>query len=199
MTADIGHARIGVLGGSFDPPHLAHLMVAGELHSALGLDEVVFVPAGDPWQKSSSASAEQRYDMVRLATDEDVRFRVSRIDIDREGPTYMVDTLADLHAENPHAELFCLIGSDILAGIHTWYEAERLAELATFVCAVRPGFTPNQPALTGLAVDFVEVPLMEISSSDIRQRVSEGESIRYLVPDAVADFIATHELYGRTS
>ena len=199
MTAEIGHVRIGVFGGTFDPPHLAHLMVADELYSSLALDEVVFVPAGDPWQKTTLASAEQRFDMVRLATDEDSRFRVSRVDIDREGPTYMVETLSELQAEHPHAELFCIIGSDVLAGIHTWHDAESLPGLATFVCAVRPGFTPNQPALNGLTVDFVEVPLMEISSSDVRQRISEGESIRYLVPDAVADYIATHKLYGRTS
>jgi nicotinate-nucleotide adenylyltransferase len=199
MTADIGSVRIGVFGGTFDPPHIAHLIVASDMFARLDLDEVVFVPAGDPWQKASLATAEQRFSMVHQAIDGDDRFRASRVDIDRDGPTYMVDTLTDIQAQHPNAELYCIVGSDVLALMHTWHEAERLAELATFVCAVRPGHSPNQPALESLTVDFIEVPLFDVSSTDVRQRVSEGEPIRYIVPNAVADYIATHNLYGRTS
>ncbi len=199
MTADIGSVRIGVFGGTFDPPHIAHLIVASDMFARLDLDEVVFVPAGDPWQKASLATAEQRFSMVHQAIDGDDRFRASRVDIDRDGPTYMVDTLTDIQAQHPNAELYCIVGSDVLALMHTWHEAERLAELATFVCAVRPGHSPNQPALKSLTVDFIEVPLIDVSSTDVRQRVSEGEPIRYIVPNAVADYIAAHNLYGRTS
>ena len=200
MTTDVDTRRIGVLGGTFDPPHLAHLAIASDVCSALELDAIVFVPAGDPWQKTTAASAEQRFDMVRVAVEPDARFRASRIDIDRPGPTYMVDTLTDLRAELcDTAELFCIVGTDTLAGIHTWHDAERLPGLATFVGVVRPGHTPNQPTLNGLTVDFVQVPSLEISSTDIRRRVSAGEPIRYLVPDAVAEYITTHNLFGRTS
>lgn len=199
MSADIGSVRIGVFGGTFDPPHLAHLVVASEMFARLNLDDLVFVPAGDPWQKSTLASSDQRFDMVSLAIEGDNRFRASRIDIDRDGPTYMVDTLTDIQTRHPNAELFCIVGSDVLPGMHTWHEVDRLAELARFVCAIRPGHSPNQPALTSLTVDFIEVPLIDVSSTDVRHRVFEGEPIRYIVPDAVADYIATHNLFGRTS
>lgn len=204
MTTDVDTRRIGVLGGTFDPPHLAHLAIASDVCASLELDSIVFVPAGEPWQKTTSASAAQRFDMVRAAVESDARFRASRIDIDRPGPTYMVDTLTSLRAEltaesEAAIELFCIVGTDALAGLHTWHEAERLPGLATFVGVVRPGHGPNQPTLTGLTVDFVQVPSLEISSTDIRGRVSAGEPIRYLVPDAVAEYITTHYLYGRSS
>lgn len=199
MTAEQARTRIGILGGTFDPPHLAHLVVASEACAALSLDIVLFVPAGDPWQKHASATPEQRFAMTELAVEGDARFRASRIDIDRDGPTYMVDTLTQLSDEFAGAELFCILGSDAIAGMHTWNSAERLAGLATFVGVARPGHTLNQPSLNGVTVDFVSVPHIEISSTDVRRRISDNQPIRYLVPDSVADYISTHNLYGRTS
>ena len=199
MTAETTPARIGVLGGTFDPPHLAHLIVASDAYESLNLDEVLFVPAGDPWQKHASATPEQRFAMTELAIAEDARFRASRIDIDRAGPTYMVDTLTQLHSEFAGAELFCILGSDAIAGMHTWNRAEQLAGLATFVGVSRPGHALNQPTLKGVTVDFLSVPHIEISSTDVRRRISENQPIRYLVPDSVADYISTHNLFGRPS
>lgn len=199
MTADPTPARIGVLGGTFDPPHLAHLIVASDAYESVNLDVVLFIPAGDPWQKHASATPEQRYAMTELAIDGDARFRASRIDIDRGGPTYMVDTLTQLRSEFAGAELFCILGSDAIAGMHTWNRAEQLAGLATFVGVPRPGHDLNQPTLKGVTVDFLSVPHIEISSTDVRRRISENQPIRYLVPDSVADYISTHNLFGRTS
>ena len=187
------------MGGTFDPPHLAHLIVAGDVHAALDLDVVVFAPAGDPWQKHASASPEQRFVMTELAIASDSRFRASRVDIDRDGPTYMVDTLTDLSSQFPGAQLFCILGSDALAGLHTWQQADRLSSLAKFVGVSRPGHALNQPTLKSVTVDFVSVPHIEISSTDIRRRVSENRPIRHLVPDSVANYIATNNLYGSSS
>ena len=199
MTAEPTRTRIGVLGGTFDPPHLAHLIVASEAFESLNLDVVLFIPAGDPWQKHASATPEQRFAMTELAIDGDARFRASRIDVDRGGPTYMVDTLTQLRSEFEGAELFCILGSDTIAGMHTWNRADELAGLATFVGVPRPGHDLNQPTLKGVTVDFLSVPHIEISSTDVRRRISDNQPIRYLVPDSVADYISTHNLFGRTS
>ena len=199
MAVEEKLAKVGVFGGTFDPPHLAHLIVASEVHAALNLDTVVFVPAGDPWQKHAEATPEHRFAMTELAIAGDARFRASRSDIDRSGPTYMVDTLTVLAREFAGSKVFCILGSDAIAGMHTWHESPSLAGLATFVGVGRPGHTLNQPSLMGLDVEFVEVPLVEISSTDIRRRVSENQSIRYLLPDSVANYIATHNLYGSSS
>ena len=198
MTADIGTRRIGVFGGTFDPPHLGHLVVASEVYSQFLLDEVVFVPAGDPWQKRDvEASASQRRDMTELAVANNPAFRVSSVDIVRGGPTYMFDTLSDIARENPGAELICILGSDAVAGMPTWHAADRLSDLARFVGVARPGEPANQPGIEGLTVEFTQVPLIEISSTDIRHRIKQGKPIRYLVSDAVAEFIEAHNLYGR--
>jgi nicotinate-nucleotide adenylyltransferase len=199
LTAEGNLTRVGVFGGTFDPPHCAHLIVASEACAALSLDVVLFVPAGDPWQKHASATPEQRYAMTELAIAGDARFRASRIDIDRTGPTYMVDTLTDVAREFTGASLYCILGSDAIAGMHTWHDSAALPELATFVGVDRPGHIINQPTLQGLDVDFVSIPHMEISSTDLRRRVSSNRPIRYLLPDSVADYIAAHNLYGSTS
>ena len=199
MTAESIPTRIGVMGGTFDPPHLAHLIVASDVFATLNLDTVLFVPAGDPWQKSAVATPEQRFAMTELAIHGDARFRASRIDIDRGGPTYMVDTLMQLASEFTGAKFFCVLGSDAIASMNTWNRAEQLAGLATFVGVARPGYSLNQPTLKGVAVDFLSVPHIEISSTDVRRRISRNQPIRYLVPDLVAEYISTHNLYGRTS
>lgn len=183
------------MGGTFDPIHLGHLVCASEVAYALSLDEVVFVPAGRPWMKEGTAisAAEDRYEMTRLATAGDPRFSVSRTEIDRPGQTFTVDTLRELAGEE--TELFFVTGADALAQVASWREAEVLFGLATFVGVGRPGYTVDPSALPG-PVTFVETPALAISSTDCRSRVARGAPITYLVPDAVAAYIAERGLYA---
>jgi nicotinate-nucleotide adenylyltransferase len=188
--------RLGVMGGTFDPIHLGHLVCASEVHAALSLDQVVFVPAGRPWQKADRtlASPDDRYAMTVLATRDDPRFSVSRTELDRPGYTYTVDTLRELGATGD--ELFFVVGADTLAQLPTWREPETLLSLATFVGVPRPGFALD--AGTYGDVTMVDTPALDISASDCRSRVAAGRPIRYLVPQPVADYIAGHGLYART-
>ena len=188
--------RLGVMGGTFDPIHLGHLVCASEVAYALALDEVVFVPAGRPWQKEGRpmSSGEDRYEMTRLATQDDERFTVSRSEVDRPGPTYTLDTLRELAADG--TELFFLTGADALAQVLTWREPEALFGLATFVGASRPGYTVDTTDFPDGAVTLVDTPALDISATDCRSRVARGAPIRYLVPDAVADYIAARGLYA---
>ena len=185
------------MGGTFDPIHHGHLSAANEVAVLFELDEVVFVPAGQPWQKADRnvSPAEDRYLMTVIATASNPRFSVSRIDIDRAGPTYTVDTLRDLTA--PDTELFFITGADALAGVRTWERSDELFSLAHFVGVTRPGYQPPALGLPDDEVTLVDVPALAISSSDLRDRVTSGRPVRYLVPDAVADYIEEHQLYGR--
>ena len=152
--------RLGVMGGTFDPIHHGHLVAASEVQSLLGLDEVVFVPTGEPWQKEGRdvAPAEHRYLMTVVATASNPRFTVSRVDIDRGGPTYTIDTLRDLHAQRPDAELFFITGADALAQILSWKDSDELFELAQFIGVTRPGYELSEPGLPADRVDLQEVP-----------------------------------------
>ncbi len=188
------------MGGTFDPIHHGHLVAASEVQGWFDLDEVVFVPTGKPWQKAdrSVSPAEHRYLMTVIATAANPRFRVSRVDIDREGPTYTVDTLRDLHAEHPDADLFFITGSDALTDIFSWRDAEDVFSLAHFVGCTRPGSEMDPATLSqipGDRVTMLEVPALAISSTDCRQRQSEGQPIWYLVPDGVVQYITKHRLY----
>lgn len=193
--------RVGVMGGTFDPIHHGHLVAASEVAHRFGLDEVVFVPTGRPWQKDDRTvtAAEDRYLMTVIATAADPRFRVSRVDVDRQGPTYTVDTVRDLRAEYAAAgveiELFFITGADALSSIAGWRDAEELVELAHFVGVTRPGHPLVDPGLPEGSVTLVEVPALAISSTDCRQRVSRAEPIRYLVPDGVREYVAKRRLY----
>jgi nicotinate-nucleotide adenylyltransferase len=191
------HRKIGVMGGTFDPIHHGHLVAASEVADRFGLDEVIFVPTGQPWQKVDRAvsRAEDRYLMTVVATASNPRFTVSRVDIDRKGPTYTADTLADLHREFPDAELFFITGADALAQILSWHKIEELFELAHFVGVTRPGYELADEHLPDGAVSLVEVPAMAISSTDCRRRVVEGHPIWYLVPDGVVQYISKRNLY----
>lgn len=187
---------VGVLGGTFDPIHVGHLLIAAEVLDRCGLDEIVFVPAGEPWQKAGMqiAAAEDRYLMTVLATASDERFRVSRVDLDRSGPTYTVDTLRDLHRElGPEVELSFIVGADALAGLPTWREPEEVVRLARLIGVVRPGYALADPGLPN--VDIVDVAAVDVSSREIRRRVAAGLSIRQLVPDPVLAYIAKRGLY----
>jgi nicotinate-nucleotide adenylyltransferase len=192
--------RIGIMGGTFDPIHHGHLVAASEVADRFGLDEVVFVPTGQPWQKADEpvSSAEDRYLMTVIATASNPRFQVSRVDIDRRGPTYTVDTLRDMHAEyGPKAELFFITGADALEKILSWKDTEVMFELAHFIGVTRPGFELSDAHLPADTVSLVQVPAMAISSTDCRSRVAQGKPVWYLVPDGVVQYIAKRRLYQR--
>jgi nicotinate-nucleotide adenylyltransferase len=187
--------RLGVMGGTFDPIHNGHLVAASEVAAALKLDQVVFVPTGAPENKPEVTGGEHRYLMTVIATAANPRFLVSRVDIDRDKPTYTVDTLTDLKNSYPDAELFFITGSDAIAQILAWKEVQRLWDLAHFVAVSRPGHALQIPDVPTGTVTVVEVPALSISSTDCRNRVSNGEPIWYLVPDGVVQYIGKHGLY----
>ena len=192
------HSRLGVMGGTFDPIHHGHLVAASEVTSLFHLDEVVFVPTGQPWQKPAEevTIAEDRYLMTVIATASNPRFHVSRIDIDRGGPTYTIDTLRELHRERgPATDLFFITGADALGNILTWRDADELFKLAHFIGCTRPGHRLTDPGLPDGQVSLVEIPALAISSTDCRERVRRGEPIWYLVPDGIVQYINKRGLY----
>ena len=192
--------RIGVMGGTFDPVHHGHLVAASEAASRYALDEVVFVPTGQPWQKSDKqvTEAEHRYLMTVIATASNPGFTVSRVDIDRPGKTFTIDTLRDLRIQRgDDAEFFFITGADALAQIiSSWKDADELFELARFVGVTRPGHDLSGDGLPSGRVSLLEVPALAISSTDCRARVQAGEPVWYLVPDGVVQYIAKHRLYA---
>jgi nicotinate-nucleotide adenylyltransferase len=200
----VTHQRIGVMGGSFDPIHNGHLVAASEVAHTFSLDRVVFSPTGEAWRKPAphAASAEQRYLMTVVATAADPRFDVTRVDIDRDGPTYTVDTLSDLQKafseEHPNdtADWFFMTGADALADIVAWRDPDGILARAHLIGMTRPGHALADPGLPGGPATLVEVPALAISSTDVRARVSRGEPIRYLVPAGVEYLIAKHGLYA---
>jgi nicotinate-nucleotide adenylyltransferase len=185
------------MGGTFDPVHHGHLVAASEVQALFELDEVVFVPTGQPWQKAGRtvAPAEHRYLMTVVATASNPRFTVSRVDIDRHGPTYTIDTLREMRRARPEAELYFITGADALAQILTWKDVDELWDLAHFVGVTRPGHVLTDKGLPTEKISLQEVPAMAISSTDCRQRVRQGEPVWYLVPDGVVQYIAKHKLY----
>ena len=195
--ADGRRRRLGVMGGTFDPIHHGHLVAASEVQSVFELDEVVFVPTGQPWQKDDRevSPAELRYLMTVVATASNPRFTVSRVDVDRPGPTYTIDTLRDLREQYPDADLFFITGADALAQILSWKAVDELFHLAQFVGVNRPGHELSGDGLPAERVSLMEVPAMAISSTACRERVRAGEPVWYLVPDGVVQFIAKYRLY----
>ena len=192
-----GAARLGVMGGTFDPIHHGHLVAASEVASVFDLDEVVFVPTGQPWQKThrTVSPAEHRYLMTVIATASNPRFTVSRVDIDRNGPTYTIDTLSELSQQRGGAELYFITGADALEQIIGWKNSDELFRLAHFVGVTRPGHRLSGAGLPADRVSLMEVPAMAISSTDCRGRVAKGEPVWYLVPDGVVQYIAKYNLY----
>jgi nicotinate-nucleotide adenylyltransferase len=197
----VARFRLGIMGGTFDPVHHGHLVAASEVQDRFGLDEVAFVPSGQPWQKAGTAvsPAEHRYLMTVIATASNPRFWVSRVDIDRPGPTYTIDTLRDLSAQLPDAELYFITGADVLEQILSWKDADELFGLAHFVGVTRPGYELSVAHLPPDAIELVEVPAMTISSSACRERVLTGRPVWYLVPDGVVQYIGKHRLYRGTA
>jgi nicotinate-nucleotide adenylyltransferase len=187
------------MGGTFDPIHHGHLVAASEVQAWFDLDEVLFVPTGQPWQKSHRevSPAEDRYLMTVIATASNPRFLVSRVDIDRPGPTFTVDTLRDIRADRGEDwDLFFITGADALHQILTWRDATELFELAHFVGCTRPGHELSDDGLPTGKVTLVEVPALAISSSECRDRVRRAEPIWYLVPDGIVQYISKRRLYG---
>ncbi len=195
MTTAARVPRIGVMGGTFDPIHHGHLVAASEVAHSFGLDEVVFVPTGEPYQKSNVSAGEHRYLMTVIATASNPQFTVSRVDVDRKGPTYTIDTLRELKRSRPDSELFFITGADAIAQILSWRDHDELWELAHFVAVSRPGHILSTDGLPAGDVSQLEVPALAISSTDCRDRVAAGDPVWYLVPDGVVQYIAKHHLY----
>jgi nicotinate-nucleotide adenylyltransferase len=190
--------RLGIMGGTFDPIHHGHLVAASEVAHVFSLDEVVFVPTGRSAHKEERevTDAEDRYLMAVIATASNPRFSVSRIDVDRPGPTYTVDTLRDMRRlHGPDAEFFFITGADALAKMLTWHDAEELFELSHFIGCTRPGHRLADPGLPNGRVSLMEVPALAISSTECRDRVRAGEPIWYLVPDGIVQYINKRGLY----
>jgi len=193
-----GGRRVGIMGGTFDPVHLGHLVTAEQARADLKLDEVVFVPAGRPWQKEEATAPEHRYLMTVLATAANTAFSVSRAEVERGGPTYTVDTLRRLRGRMPQDRLFFITGADAILNILTWRDAEECFALADFVAATRPGHDLGALEAEGLAdrVTVLDVPALAISSSDVRERFATGRSVAYLIPREVEQYARKHGLYG---
>ena len=189
--------RLGVMGGTFDPIHHGHLVAASEVAARFDLDEVVFVPTGRPTFKLDQevTLAEHRYLMSVVATASNPRFTVSRVDIDREGVTFTVDTLRDLKDGRPDADFYFITGADAIEQILTWKDAEELFSMAQFVAVTRPGHALSVDGLPGDRVHVLEIPALAISSTDVRVRARSGKPVWYLVPDGVVQYIAKHRLY----
>jgi len=197
--------QVGIMGGTFDPPHIAHLIIAEVARVRLGLDKIVFIPSGDPWMKSDHVvtSAGKRVEMVGLAVSTNPAFSLSLIEVNRPGPTYSIDTIEQLSGEVGYdVGLFLLLGWDSVADLPSWKAPYRISKMARIVAFPRPGFARPDPAgletaMPGIAerIIFIDEPSLSISSTCIRQRVMEGKSVRYMVPDAVMQYIIEHNLY----
>ncbi|APT82105.1 nicotinate-nucleotide adenylyltransferase [Corynebacterium ammoniagenes] len=193
--------KIGIMGGTFDPIHNGHLVAASEAAYRFDLDKVIFVPTGQPWQKADRdvTDAEHRYLMTMVATASNPRFTVSRVDIDRNGPTYTIDTLRDIRKFYPDAELYFITGADALSSIMSWRDWEDMLEMAHFVGVTRPGYPLTRdmvPEDQRDNIELIDIPAMAISSTDCRERARGGEPVWYLVPDGVVQYIAKNHLYS---
>jgi nicotinate-nucleotide adenylyltransferase len=196
--------RIGIFGGAFNPPHIGHLVCAQEALLQLGLERVLFVPMGQPPHREIEADpgGEARLELCEAAIEGDERFSASRMELDREGPSYTVETLRALREESPEDELFLILGGDQAAALAQWHEPEAVLELATICVVERVGHSRSAigiqlSRLRGAdAVRFLEMPVMQVSSTSVRRRVAAGQPIRYLVPDRVSEYIEAHSLYG---
>ena len=191
----MSRTRVGVLGGTFDPFHNGHLGIARFLRDSGAVDVVMVVPANDPWQKSCVASPDQRLEMARLGVAGHEGLEVSDIDIVRGGPTYTVDTLADVALLHPDADFSFVVGSDAAAGLPSWHRADELRAGATFIVVTRPGARPPQLDVEGYDLNLLHIPPVDVSSSAIRERVSKGSALTGLVPSPVAEYIMAQGLY----
>jgi nicotinate-nucleotide adenylyltransferase len=196
--------RVGILGGAFNPPHIGHLVCAQEALLQLTLDKVVFVPVGQAPHREieDDPGAETRLELVELSIADDDRFESSRIELDREGPSYTSDTLREMRRSSPEDEHFLILGGDQAAGLPRWHEPEEVLSRATVAVVERVSWTRNAIGIKiarlkgSERVRYLDMPLMQVSSSAIRSRVATGRPVRYLVPDRVASYVLAHGLYG---
>lgn len=198
--------KLGIMGGTFDPIHLGHLACAEQVREAFGLDAVVFMPAGDPWMKKGRrlASAPDRFAMVQAAVAGNPAFDVSALELNRVGSTYTVDTLDTLRAHYPaNVQLYFIAGADALLRVGEWRDVAKISRLAHVVAVTRPGHGMDavrqcciEAGIAPERFSHLEATALDISSTDLREKVSAGRSIRYLVPEVVADYIAAHKLYA---
>jgi nicotinate-nucleotide adenylyltransferase len=198
ISGDEPCPRIGIMGGTFDPIHHGHLVAASEAAHVFALDEVIFVPTGMPYQKTGRtvSAGEDRYLMTVIATASNPRFSVSRVDIDRPGETYTIDTLRDLRAERgPDAEFFFITGADALTKMISWRDTDELFKLAHFVGCTRPGHRLSLSGLPHDNISLIEIPALAISSTECRARVRSGDPIWYLVPEGIVQYISKRKLY----
>ncbi len=197
MPPGTDRRRIGVMGGTFDPPHVGHLVTAVDVSHLLALDVVLMVVANDPWQKSGHrrvTPAEQRLALVRAAVLDVDGVEASDIEIRRGGASYSVDTLEELGRHHPRAELFLILGADAAGELHTWHRPDDVAAMCELVVVDRPGVETRLPE--GFAGTRVEVPRLEVSSTDLRERTVDGRSLRFLMPDRVISLVRDLDLYG---
>jgi nicotinate-nucleotide adenylyltransferase len=195
--------RVGILGGAFNPPHIGHLVCAQEAHVQLDLEKVVFMPFGQAPHREVEADpgAEARLELVELAVGDDARFASSRLEIDRSGPSYTADTLRELREKEPDDELFLILGGDQAAALPRWHEPETVLSLATVAVVERTNWSRNAIGITlgrlpgAERIRYLDMPIMQVSSSTVRRRVAAGQPIRYLVPDKVASYIGENDLY----
>ena len=187
---------LGVFGGSFDPVHNGHIRAAELVQQALELDQVIFVPAGKQWQKNSTTSAADRLSMLRLALADHSGFVVSEIDIARGGNTYTIDTLRELQDEHQGDKLFFILGTDALSGIESWKNADELLDKAQFVVVSRPGSELVIPPIAKGRVWSLEIPALDISSTDFREKFGLGTDYEALLPERVLTYIREHNLYS---
>nr|WP_078428869.1 nicotinate-nucleotide adenylyltransferase [Alkalihalobacterium alkalinitrilicum] len=188
--------KIGILGGTFDPPHIGHLLIAQEVLEQCKLDEIWFMPANIPPHKKTNdvSSVDDRIEMVTKAIDGADQFVVSTIELERTGPSYTVDTLKELKMKLPDVDFYFIIGGDMIEQLHTWERIDELFEYVTFVGLGRPGYSETSTYEEKMVL--LTIPQVDISSSSIRDRIKEGRSIRYFVPESVRHFIEERELYG---
>ncbi len=186
--------RVGILGGTFDPIHIGHLIAASEVHTQLSLDTVIFLPAGNPWQKSDSevTPPTTRFEMVQQAINDDSRFEISDLEIRRDGPSYAIDTVRQWQQLHPQDDVYWIMGADVLANLHTWHRWEEFVAEVKIVCVNRPG---NPIVEVPFEVINVTIPDVHVSATELRERFATGVPNSYLVPQSVIDYVAQHEVY----
>ncbi|MFC6164756.1 nicotinate-nucleotide adenylyltransferase [Lactiplantibacillus dongliensis] len=196
VVTDMPHKRVGILGGTFNPPHLGHLIMAEQVGDQLGLDEVRFMPDAQPphVDEKKTIAAIDREHMVERAIADNPRFKLETTELKRGGKSYTYDTMKALKAQHPEIQYYFIIGGDMVDYLHTWYRIDDLVKLVTFVGIKRTKY----PTTSKYPVIWVDAPVVDISSTQIRQKISHGHSVRYLVPDAVADYIKEHHLYEQS-
>ncbi len=194
------------MGGAFDPPHFGHFVTAQTVYDSFDVDKVIIMPLGDaPHKANSRTKAEDRYNMVLAGIDDNNAFDISDMEINRKGKTYTVDTIAEIKKINPELKIYFVIGADEAKMLDTWHEPERLLKMCSFIAVSRPGFDRNELIKTVdevrkkycCDIHYIDVPALDISSSDLREKISEGRSIKYLVPDKTEKYINEHNLYRR--